>query len=91
MAVGELLGLVVCLPPRKLAKTTSTITISVATPTSASQSRRAVEGRGRGMSERRTTPVCRWPEGGAPSPSAMGSAGYSRRDKQALARDGSRR
>jgi hypothetical protein len=42
-----------------------------------------VDGRGRGMSERRTTPVCRGPEGGAPSPSAMGSGGYSRHDNGA--------
>lgn len=88
-SVGDELGLATGLPPKKLVSATSTMTISVATPTSASQSRRAVEGLGRCMSERRMTPLCCWPEegvseGGTPSPSAMGSAGYIRYDKQVL-------
>jgi hypothetical protein len=86
-SVGDELGLATGFPPKKLETATSTMTISVATPISASQSRRAVEGLGRCISERRMTPLCCWPEGGesegvVPSPSAMGSAGYIRHDKQ---------
>jgi len=65
-------------------RNTSTSTARMATAMNASQFSRAFDGRWRGDGGRETTPVRRSLAADRGSDLAMGSAGYSRIDKQAL-------